>query len=375
MKKIFISAGEQSGDLHGSNLINEILIIDPSIAIHGLGNKRMIKAGLHCIHDMAEKSVMWLHVLTKIPAFLQLIGESAHFFKTEKPDLVILIDYCGLNFYLAKAAKKLNIPVMYYISPQIWAHAKWRVYKLKKLIDKAVVIYPFEVEIYEEADVPVKYVGNPIVDELIKKEPDEVSINNLKTEYGDNIVSLLPGSRSQEIKKILPILLKTAALLYEADQSVKFIISCSDDRHRERIEQMVSEYSIPSIIINGSITEVIKASRLCLAGSGTVTLKIAYYLIPMIIIYKISYFAHFIVKPFLHSPYISLVNKLADDFIVPERLMHKIDYEWLVSSSFELLQNETLRDDCIKNLQKVKGLIDVPGVSQKAAKEALDMII
>lgn len=377
MKKIFISAGEQSGDLHGSNLIYAIHEKDPDIEIYGLGNRKMANAGMHCIHDMTKRSVMWVHAITKIHEFFKIFSDSIKFFKAQRPDLVILIDYCGFNFYLAKAAKKLGIPVMYYISPQIWAHGKWRVKKIKKLVDKMVVIYPFEEEIYREAGVPVKYVGNPIADELTKQSPDNEYIARLKRENGDNIIALLPGSRVQEIKKILPLLLKTSLLIHKVRDSVKFIVSCSEERHKELIENLVTLHhitDIPATIIVGNLAEIVKASKLCLTGSGTVTLKIAYYLTPMIIIYKISSYAYFIANPFIQSPFLSLVNKLADDFIVSERLMYRNDYKWLVSSSLELLDNDEVRTNCINNLQKIKQTISLPGASENAAIEALELI-
>ena len=374
MKKIFISAGEQSGDLHGSNIIRELLKQDSSMEVYGLGSEKMVSAGMKCMHDMSDKSVMWLHALSKIDEFLKIIKDSSHFFETEKPNLVILIDYCGLNFYLAKSAKKRNIPVMYYISPQIWAHGQWRVKKIKKLIDKAVIIFPFEEPIYKEAGIPVNYVGNPIVDELIKREPDQERIAYLKNTYGNKIVSLLPGSRTQEIKKILPLLLQAAKLISKTEKTVKFIVSCSNKRHKETIEQLVKEYAVPAQIVNDDITEIAKASCVCLAGSGTVTLKIAYYLTPMIVVYKITRFAYFAVTPFLQSPYMSLVNKLADEFIVPERLMYRNEHKWIVSETLKFLNNDNARLNCINKLQKVKDLINIPGVSKRAADEAVKMI-
>jgi len=135
-KKIFISAGETSGDIHGSNLIRQLYKKNPSIEIYGLGRSRMVEAGLHCIHDMSSRSVMWLQTLRKVPELWDIFSDCKRFFDEEKPELVILIDYAGFNFYLARAAKKRGIPVMYYISPQLWAHGPWRVKKLKKLVDK-----------------------------------------------------------------------------------------------------------------------------------------------------------------------------------------------------------------------------------------------
>lgn len=374
MKNIFISAGEQSGDLHGSNLITEILKLDPSIEISGLGNNRMIEAGMRCIHNMSKRGVMWSHTVTKLPELLNILSDSVRFFKRERPDLVVLIDYCGLNFYLARAAKRLGIPVMYYISPQVWAHGIWRVKKIKKLADRMVVIYPFEEDIYKEFGVPATYVGNPIVDELTKKCPDEGYISDLKSRYGDNIIALLPGSRDQEIGRLLPILLQAGHHIHKEKRAATFIVSCAEKRYKWIIEEMVKTSPITAMIIEGNLPEVVNASRLCLAGSGTVTLKIAYYLTPMIIIYKVSPFAYFIAKPFCQSPYLSLVNKLAEDLVVPERLMYKRDIKWLVSAAIELMDNPEARKRCTNKLQEIRQKIGGQGASRRAAMEALGMI-
>ncbi|MGR3218382.1 MAG: lipid-A-disaccharide synthase [Candidatus Anammoxibacter sp.] len=375
MKRIFISAGEQSGDIHGSNLIREILKKDRSIEISGLGSSKMISEGMKCIHDMTKKSVMWLHALTKIHEFYAILADSVSFFKAARPSLVILIDYCGLNFYIAKAAKKLGIPVMYYVSPQIWAHGGWRVNKIKKLVDKMVVIFPFETKLYNDAGVPVKYFGNPIADELSKIKPNLEYISRLHNEHGDNIISLLPGSRTQEVKKFLPILLHTAGLIHNTNKTTGFIVSCSDESHKDIITSMVREASIPVTVIINNLAEIIIASKLCVTCSGTVTLKIAHYLTPMVIIYKISALAFFISKPFRQSPYLGLANKLADEFIVPERLMYKNDYNWIYTSAMKLLNNTEARERCIQNLQKIKHLLSSPSsVSEKVAQEAINMI-
>ncbi len=374
MKKIFISAGEQSGDLHGSNLIIELLKKEPEIEIHGLGNEKMIATGMRCVHDMTKQSVMWLHALAKIPEFFKILSDTKKFFRTQRPDLVILIDFCGLNFYIAKAAKKLGIPVMYYISPQVWAHANWRVKKVKKLVDKMVVIYPFEVDLYKNAGVNVKYVGNPIADYMRNETFDEEYAAGLKSENGDDIISLFPGSRKQEVEKFLPILLTAAKMIHKARPGGKFLISCSERRHLEFMQREAGRFSIPYKIVVGNLQEVVSASKICLACSGTVTLKIAYYLKPMVIIYKISSLAYFVVKPFMHTPYLSLVNKYAEEFIVPERLMRKNDYKWMVSSALELMDNAGAREKCVNKLKEVKKIIDYPGASAKAANEALEMI-
>ncbi|MBO1223114.1 MAG: lipid-A-disaccharide synthase [Candidatus Scalindua sediminis] len=380
-KKIFISAGETSGDIHGSNLITQLYKKNPSIEIYGLGRNRMVEAGLHCIHDMSSRSVMWLQTLKKIPELWDIFSDCKRFFDEEKPELVILIDYAGFNFYLARAAKKRGIPVMYYISPQLWAHGPWRVKKLKKLVDKMVVIYPFEEAFFANEGIPVRHVGHPLFDELNARSIDEDFVEKMKDRKNKTVVSLLPGSRKQEIRRLLPILLKAANVIHKNIPSVKFLLSCSNIRNLELIDSITKSYTsannnknLSIEIVTEKISEVIKASSLCISSSGTIALEIAFYQVPMVICYRISPFAYFIVKPFMNTPYVSLVNKIAEKTVVPEILMYRDEYKWLASRATELLLSEERRQECIDGLKKIKSIVGAPGASEKAAEEALGMI-
>ncbi|MGR3309495.1 MAG: lipid-A-disaccharide synthase [Candidatus Brocadiales bacterium] len=370
--KIFISAGEASGDIHGSNLMLELKKLDASVEVHGLGKERMIAAGLHCLHDMGGRSVMWLHALTKIAELWRIRSDCVKFFDDGKPSLVILIDYCGFNFHLARAAKKRGIPVMYYISPQLWAHGPWRTRKIKKLVDKMVVIYPFEEGFYRRAGVHVKYVGHPLFDEIASKKLDEEFVSELRECDGNNTIALLPGSRVQEVKKLMPLFLKAAKKILNALPSAKFIVSCSDEVHRGLIEDILHGSKLPYKIVVGRISEVIKASTLCITSSGTITLEIASCLVPMVICYRLSPISYFIAKPHI-PPYISLVNKLADNKTVPESLMYRDNAKWVAASALDLICDKEKRGKHIEGLRLIKELIGRPGASRRAAKEALRM--
>lgn len=381
-KRIFISAGETSGDIHGSSLIRQLRKKNPSIKVYGLGRNRMVEAGLHCIHDMSSRSVMWLQTLRKIPELWDIFSDCKRFFDEEKPELVILIDYAGFNFYLARAAKKRGIPVMYYISPQLWAHGPWRVKKLKKLVDKMVVIYPFEEAFFANEGIPVKYVGHPLFDELNARSIDEDFVKKMKDGKNKTVVSLLPGSRKQEIRRLLPILLKAANVIHKNFPSVKFLLSCSNKRNLELIDSITKSYTsannnknLSIEIVTEKISEMIKASSLCLCSSGTITLEVAFYLIPMVVCYRISPFSYFIARPFMNTPYVSLVNKIAGKTVVSEILMYRDEYKWLASRATELLLSEERRQMCIDGLKEVKSVIGAPGASEKAAEEALRMIM
>jgi len=379
-KKIFISAGETSGDMHGSNLMREIHKKNSSIKFYGLGRNRMAEAGLQCIRDMSSHSVMWLQALKKIPGLWEIFKDCYRFFDEEKPELLILIDYVGFNLYLAKAARKRNIPVMYYISPQLWAHGSWRIKKIKKFVDKMVVIYPFEETFYTNGGVSAKYVGHPLFDELNAKDIDEVLVEKMKAGKDKMVVSLLPGSRKQEIRTLLPILLETATSIHEKIPSVKFLLSCSNKRNLELIEGITKRFAstnnkrLSIEIVTEKISEVIKSSSLCICNSGTVTLEIANYQIPMVACYRVSPFAYFASKPHIDTPYICLVNAIVEREVVPEKTMYRDDYKWLASHATELLLNEEKREACIAGLKEVTSLIGSPGASAKAADEALSMI-
>lgn len=373
VSKVFISAGDSSGDIHGANLMSCMIKKYPGITFYGLGKENMKRAGLHCLHDMSAKSLMWLHVLTELTTFRQMKKDCIRFFQQERPSAVILIDYCGFNFHLARAAKKLRIPVIYYICPQLWAHGPWRVKKMKKMVDKLIVIYPFEKPFYDAAGIPVTYVGHPLFDEIYQKGFDEGIVSELK-KHGKPIISFLPGSRKQEIVQILPLLLQSAVRIQQTIPSAKFLISCSDEQHFDLMQTITKEFKVDCKIIVRNVHELIKASDLCLAGAGTITLQIAYYLKPMIIVYKISPFAYFIARPFLITPYIGLVNTLARKMIVPELLMFRKNYAWLANQAIQLLTNNQKRQTCIHELTGLIDRIGKPGASERAAEEILSLL-
>ncbi|HHT9113148.1 MAG: lipid-A-disaccharide synthase [Planctomycetes bacterium] len=373
-RKIFISAGESSGDIHGANLMRCLLERDPHVTFYGLGRENMAKAGLQGLHDMSLKSLMWLHALTELSTFLRMKKECIHFLRQESPCAVILIDYCGFNFYIARAAKKLGIPVIYYISPQLWAHGPWRVKKMKKLVDRLLVIYPFEKSFYDNAGISVTYVGHPLFDEIHKEGVDEGLVTELKKQLGETVVSFLPGSRRQEIVRLLPLFLQSAVQIHHTIPLAQFLISCSNEQHFDLISTITKEFPVPFKIVVGSVHEVIKASTLCIAGAGTITLQIACYLKPMIIVYKISPFAYFIARPFLTTPYIGLVNKLASKMIVPERLMCRVNPAWLVNQAIQLLHNPQKKQACIHELSLLMHEIAKPGASKHAADEILNLL-
>ncbi|HHT9119534.1 MAG TPA: lipid-A-disaccharide synthase [Candidatus Hypogeohydataceae bacterium YC41] len=376
-KRIFISAGEASGDLHGANLIKEILRKAPEVEIYGLGRRRMVEAGLHCLHSMDNHSVMWAETLFSIPTLWGVYKDCVSFFQSHRPQAVILIDYAGFNLYLAQAARRLNIPVIYYICPQLWAHGAWRVKKLKRLVSKVLVIYPFEEEFYERAGIPVRHVGHPLFDELSNRSVDNELVDKLRSKgksVSGEIVSILPGSRPQEIKKLLPIFLKAAGIIKEKLPRSHFLVSCGHIDHLPLIHTLVKKHGLDAEIVIGSLGEIIEASTLCLTASGTVNLEVAYHLKPMVTAYRVTPFAYFVARPYMDTPFLCLVNVIAKKPLVPEKLMYKDDHFWVAQQALKLLTKEEKRNEVIKELSSVIKDFALPGASALSAQEILAII-
>lgn len=373
-KKIFISAGDPSGDMHGANLMEEVLRRDPGVEFYGLGRHRMHAAGLDCMHAMDDHAIMWASALVKIPTLWQLYRDCKRSFEQDRPDLVVLIDYGGFNIYLARAAYKRGVPVIYYVCPQLWAHGSWRIKKLRKVVSKMLLVYPFEEEFYVGSGVPFRYVGHPLFDELAKRRQDNALVERLRSEKGECIISILPGSREQEIAKLLPIFLRAVEVVHKRLPQARFIISCDHVRNEDLIEIITSRFDFPGEIVVGNLPEIVEVSTVCMTGSGTVTLEVASHLTPMVVIYRITPTAYFISKPYIETPFICLANKVAGEHLVPERLMYRDDYRWVADRVIELIQDEERRRRIVDGLARVKAAMGGPGASARAAEEVLNMI-
>lgn len=373
-KKIFISAGDPSGDMHGANLMKEILERDPAVEFHGLGIQKMHDAGLHCMHAMDDYAIMWAHIIVKVPTLWQVYRDCKRFFEEERPHLAILIDYGGFNIYLARAAAMRGVPVIYYVCPQFWAYGSWRTKKLRKVVKKMLLVFPFEEEFYTGKDIPFKYVGHPLFDELQKREQDGAMVDRLKAEKGDCIISILPGSRQQEINRFLPMFLSAAEIIRKKLPQARFIISCHHARNMDLVETVAGRFGSQVEIVVGNLPEVIEASAVCLTSSGTVTLEVAAHLTPMVVVYRIPPIAYFMAKPYIETPFLCLVNKVAGEHLVPESLMYRDNYQWIADRAIELVQDKDKRKHVIEGLRRVKTAMGGTGASGRAAEEALTMI-
>ena len=317
--KLFFSVGEPSGDLHGANLISAIKRIHLATAAVGFGGPKMLSAGCELLRDMSDLAVMGLGpVLARLPQFYLLKRQAERYFDEQRPDAVVLIDYPGFNWHIARAAKRRGIPVIYYGLPQIWAWASWRVKKVRQYVDHALCKLPFEEQWFRGKGCRATYVGHPYFDELAAQRLDQQLVARLQARPG-RIVTILPGSRRQEVRHNLPMLLKAAAIVRRETPGVNVVIASYNDVQAEMARQLVALGPVPAEVFVGRTPELISAADCCLATSGSVSLELLYHTKPTVIVYRVSWLLAQAVRRLASARYITLVNLLASDrpFLAP----------------------------------------------------------
>lgn len=321
--KIFFSVGEPSGDLHGANLINELKARGKAPdgspwEFVGYGGPKMAAAGANLHEDLTQLAIMWfLRVLLNLHKFIGLARRAERYFVEHQPDAVVLIDYPGFNWHIARRAKKHGIPVFYYGTPQLWGWASWRVKKMRRDVDHVLVKLPFEVEWYRERGCHATHVGHPYFDELIAQQPDQTFVEAERAKPGP-LVAILPGSRTQEVKANLRDQLKAAKLIKHRLPNVRFAVAGYKPSQRELIASRIEESGLAVDLHIGRTPELITAAHCCLAVSGSVSLELLYHTKPTAILYRISPLAFWVQKQFRRVRYITLVNLLTADELFPK---------------------------------------------------------
>lgn len=396
--RIFFSVGEPSGDLHGANLIGELArqaaASRPSQSIEtvGFGGPRMAAAGCELLQDMTELAVMGLFpVLAKLPKFFELRDKAQAWLRQERPDAVVLIDYPGFNWHIARAAKELEIPVFYYGLPQLWAWAEWRVRKVREYIDHALVKLPFEEAWFRARGCNASYVGHPYFDELRQQRLDHPFLDRLAMQRG-RLVTILPGSRTQEVTSNLPQLLKAAGHVSREVGGVRFAVASYNEKQADLARRMVQRSGVSAEIVVGHTPELILSAETCLACSGSVSLELLYHTRPSVILYKTPWWTYAVMRRFVKVRYITLVNLLTagqieadrdhSDFYEPDARGHEHvlfpEYPtWrdrsrdIAAHAIEWLTNEPARQKVIAGLAALKQRVCQTGASATAAEYIL----
>ncbi len=311
--RIFFSVGEPSGDLHGANLIRQLRTQYESVEVMGYGGPRMEAAGCQLHADLTALAVMWfLRALVNLHKFWDLVSRADRFFRHHRPDAVVLIDYPGFNWWIARRAKAHGIPVFYYVPPQVWAWARWRVKKMRRLTDHVLCALPFEETFFQKHGCHATFVGHPFFDEVRGQQLDAEFLQQFSKQDGP-LVTILPGSRTQEVQQNLQEFLRAAALIHAAVPNVRFAIASFKPHQAEMAREAVAASGLPVEVHVGKTPELIHLAECCMAVSGSVSLELLYQTKPTVILYRISRVAYFVQKFFRKVKYITLVNLLAAD--------------------------------------------------------------
>jgi lipid-A-disaccharide synthase len=374
-KTIMIVAGEASGDMHGANLVREMLNLDPMLNFYGIGGNRLRKEGVDLLANASDMAVVGLtEVVSKLGSILKIMGMMKRSLDERRPDLVILIDYPDFNIPLAKAAKKRGIKVFYYISPQVWAWRKSRIGQIKKTVSKMAVILPFEVETYRQKGFGVNYVGHPLLDMVKLNYSKQESRKKFGLSEDEITVGILPGSRTSEVRILMPELLRAAQILKREMPDLQFVLPLADTLEETSVTEIISGFNVKVKVVSGHTYDVISCADLALVASGTATLETALLGVPMIIVYKISLLSYFIGRLFVHVKNIGLVNIIAGKTIVPELIQGDASGKRIAAESLSILKNGERRQKMIKELEAIRARLGEPGAARRAAQIAHDMI-
>jgi lipid-A-disaccharide synthase len=311
--KVFFSVGEPSGDLHGANLIRALQRRRSDWQFVGYGGPRMAEAGCRLHADLTQLAVMWIaRVLVNLHKFIGLLVQADRYFRDERPDAVVLIDYPGFNWWIARRAKARGIPVFYYGAPQIWAWASHRVAKMRRFVDHVLCKLPFEERWFRERGCHATYVGHPYFDELQSQRLDQGFVKQLTAAAGPLVV-ILPGSRTQEVEANTRSFLRAAEQIARRVPDVRFAVAAFKPSQAELVQQMTRDAAVRVEVQVGRTPELIHAADCCLACSGSVSLELLYHAKPSVILYQVSRLGYFIQSCFRKVRYITLVNLLTAD--------------------------------------------------------------
>ncbi len=372
---IFIVAGEASGDLNGSALALSLKKFAPDLKLIGIGGKQMKEAGVEILFDISELAVMgFTEVLKNIRRLRNIFRNFVRKMDELKPAALILLDYPGFNIRLAERAKKRGITTIYYISPQVWAWGKNRVKKLAKVVDKMIVIFPFEKDFYKETGLDVEFVGHPMLDRMELRMNKEEIAKRFALSTSTTTVALLPGSRRQEVKRHLPVMLKAGSIMKKGGTNLQFILPCASTIDAGEIRNIMGDHGLEVTIIENQTYEAISFADLVITSSGTATLESAYLGKPLIVIYKVSWITWLIGKFLIKVRNIAMVNIIVGKKIVPEFLEFHARPSAIAGEAMRLLENSTYRLGMVRELVKVRDALGTPGASDRAASAILRTI-
>lgn len=368
-----IIAGEASGDMHGAKLAQSMKRFAPDTFLFGIGGHAMKAEGVDLLVDSRTLSVVGItEVLSKLKTIRQALVIVRRALTRLRPDLLILIDFPDFNFQAAGYAKKNGTPVLYYISPQIWAWRQNRVRKIKRLVDHMAVILPFEASFYRKHGVPVTFVGHPLLDRI----PPQQSAPAQPSVLTAPVIGLLPGSREKEVTTLLPGMIAAARQIKRRLPKAQFLISCAESIDESLVSDIVANCAqqLPVTMVHGPVAGIFKQSQLLVAASGTVTLEAALYGVPTIIVYSVSPLSYWLGKRLIKVRHIGIVNLIVQKALLPELIQEDATPEGICEAALRILGDPHKHRQMKMELSRVRDLLGGAGASNRVARIALSMI-
>lgn len=371
MARILIVTGEASGDLHGANLAKALRAKDPQVLLAGIGGAAMEAAGVRLISKMGQFDVMGMVGPLALLAIFRRFFFMRRLFRSEPWDAVIFVDNPGLNLRYAYFAKGAGLRVFYYIAPQIWAWGPWRVYWAKRRVDHMLVILPFEKPLWDKAGVACTFVGHPILDAVAGLHDRSELRSKLGLSVDEQVVALLPGSRSHEVQVLLPILLSAAEKLAQHKPGTKFLLAQASTIQDNLLQAFLEGSRVPITVMKEQTSEVLAVSDFALVKSGTAILQAAVVGTPMVLLYQISALEWWIASFFKRVKWIGLVNLVAGRSVVPELVQHEATGQRLYEEALRILEDPIAYADMKRSLAEVRDTLGAPGASSRAAEKVL----
>jgi lipid-A-disaccharide synthase len=367
--KLMMVAGEVSGDAHGAGLIRSLRKNHDSADIFGIGGKKMLREGFRPYFMLDSLQTHGLvEVVQHLPRLYQTLWRMRQALKEEKPDALILIDYPGFNLKLAAYAKKTGVPVIFFNSPQIWAWRKGRLKTIKRVVDKIIVLFPFEEKIYKQAGVDVSWVGHPLLDQINSENDNKSFLKQYGLQNDLPLLAIAPGSRPSEMRRHLPTLLESLPHVQEQVGEINCIMPVAESLDLVEVKKIIECSSVTVTLIPEQFIEAIQACDAAVVASGTASLQTGLALKPFAIVYRVAQLTFRIARYLADTKFIGLVNILAEKEIVPELLQNDFTAEKVAYTAVRLLQDKDYREKMISELKTTRAKLGEPGAYEKAAR-------
>ncbi len=373
-RRFFIVAGEASGDKHGARLVEEINRLAPGTKISGICGPALRDQGVEPFLDSRALSVIGgLEVLDKLGLVLRTLLRIRREFKTRRPDLVILIDFPDFNFRVAQIAHHLGIPVVYYISPQIWAWRRGRVRQVARWVDKMIVIFPFEKDFYAEYGINAEFVGHPLMDDPVEWLTRNEALDRLGLSPDKRYIGLLPGSRMSEVKLMFPSMLEAAARVRKRLSDVEFILPVARTLDESDFRPYLQGLSLPVHMETNRFQAAMQCLDAALVASGSATLETAMLNVPLCIVYRLSPISYVLGKALFKLPFLGIINLIAGREIAKELLQHDAVPHRMASELVRLMTDAPARKKMLNDFQEIRSKMGKPGASRRAAEKILEL--